>query len=160
MTKPIKLVLVALLFAGTGVLTEVLIDTGITRTFLGNAPAALPFAILAVLLCVRPAWLTPLVAILHCAVWTGAVQIAVALDQPAPQVNMCVAGFAGGLGVSLATALGCRKLFRVRSLALIASAGLIGAIPFQIGGPDSVMPIDFAVWQAAVGTLLYAFCLQ
>jgi len=156
MKKPVKLIVIALLFVGAGVLTELIADTPLMRTFLGNAPAALPFAILAALLCVRPWWLMPVVAILHCAVWSGAVQIAVALDSPAPQINMCVAGLAGGLGVALATAIGCRKLFRVRPLLLMAATGAIAAIPFQIGGPDSLMPVDFAVWQGAVGTLLYA----
>jgi len=156
MKRPVKLVLVALLFAGAGVLTELLADTAITRTFLGNAPAVLPFAILAALLCVRPPWLMPLVVVLHCAVFTGAVQVAVSLDSPVPQINMCVAGLAGGLGVALATAIGCRKLFRIRQLALLTATGAIAAIPFQIGGPDSLMPLDFAVWQGAVGTLLYA----
>ena len=156
MKKPVKLILIALLFAGAGVLTELAADTAIVRTFLGNAPAVLPFAIFAALLCVRPWWLMPLVAILHCAVWTGAVQVAVALDSPAPQVNMCVAGLAGALGVALATALGCRKLFRARPLILLTATGALAAIPFQIGGPDSLMPLDFAIWQGAVGTLLYA----
>jgi hypothetical protein len=156
MKRPVKLVLIALLFAGAGVLTEQLADTAITRTFLGNAPAVLPFAILAALLCVRPPWLMPLVAVLHCAVWSGAVQIAVSLDGPAPKLNMCVAGLAGGLGVALATAIGCRKLFRVRPLVLLAATGAVAAIPFQLGGPDSLMSLDFAVWQGAVGTLLYA----
>jgi len=155
MTRPLKLILVAVAFAGAGVITEQVADTAITRTFLGNAPAVLPFAILAAVLSVRPWWLMPLVAALHCAVFSGAVQIAVSLDS-AHHVNMCVAGLAGGLGVALATAIGCRKLFRVRPLALLAATGAIAAIPFQLGGPDSMMLFDFAFWQGAVGTLLYA----
>jgi len=156
MTRPLKFVLIAVLFAGAGVLTEQLVDTAFTRTFLGIAPVVLPFAILAALLCVRPWWLMPLVAILHCAVWSGAVRIAESLDSPTYRLNMCVAGLAGGLGVALATAIGCRKLFRVRPLALLAATGALAAIPFQIGWSDSLMPLNFAIWQAAVGTLLYA----
>ena len=155
-TKPWKLILIALLFAGAGVLTEQLADTALTKTFLGNAPAVLPFAILAALLCVRPPWLMPVVAALHCAVFSGAVQVAVSLDGPIPHLNMCIAGLAGGLGVALATAIGCRKLFRVRPLALLAATGAIAAVPFQFGGPDVMMLLDFAIWQGAVGTLLYA----
>ena len=156
MKKPVKLIPIALLFAGAGVLTELAADTAIVHTFLGNAPAVLPFAILAAVLSVRPPWLMPVAAVLYCAVWTGAVQIAVLLDSPAHYMNMCIAGLAGGLGVALATAIGCRELFRFRPLALLTATGAIAAIPFQMGGPDSLMPLDFAIWQGAVGTLLYA----
>jgi hypothetical protein len=159
MSRPLKLILVAVLFAGAGVLTPQLMDTAPLRTSLGNAPAVLPFAILAALLCVRPVLLMPVVAILHCAVWSGAFWLAIALDSGIPHLNMIAAGLVGGLGVAASTAIGCRKLIRVRSF-LMAAVGAIAALPFQVPifmqGPDASIVWPFAIWQAAVGTLLYA----
>ena len=158
MSRPLKLILVAVLFAGAGVISELLMGTVLTKTFLGVAPAVLPFAILAAVLCVRPAWRMPIAAILICAVWAGAFWIAVALDQRTPHANMYVAGFAGGLGVTISTAIGCRKLIRARPLLLLAVTGAVGAIPFQwplFTENDWGMVVAFAIWQAGVGTLLY-----
>jgi hypothetical protein len=154
-----KLILAAALFACAGVLSELLMDTRITKSFLGVAPGVLPFAILAAVLCVRPVMRMPIVAILHCLVWAGAFWVAVALDQRTPHANMIVAGFAGGLGVAAATAIGCRKLIQARPLLLVAAVGAVTAIPFQLPAfteGDLGMAAAFAVWQAAAGTLLYA----
>ena len=160
MSRPLKLILAAVLFAGAGVLSKLLLETALTRTFLGVAPGVLPFAILAAILCVRPALRMPVVAILHCVVWTGAFWVAIALDRAIPHGNMCVAGFVGGLGVAASTALGCRRLMHIRPLLLLAVAGAIAAVPFQLPvftqGSDAAMAWPFAIWQAAVGTLLYA----
>jgi hypothetical protein len=159
MSRPLKLILAAVLFAGAGVLTVQLMDTALKKTFLGNAPTVLPFAILAAILCVRPAPLMPVVAILHCLVWTGAFWTAIALDQRTPHLNMCAAGFVGGLGVALSTAIGCRKLIRARPLLLLAAAGAVAALPFQLPlftGSDVEAICPFAIWQGVVGTLLYA----
>ncbi|MGA3026965.1 MAG: hypothetical protein ABSF98_19585 [Bryobacteraceae bacterium] len=160
MSRPLKLILAAVLFVGAGVLSELLMDTALTKTFLGVAPAVLPFAVLAAILCVRPALLMPVVAILHCLVWAGAFWVAVALDRGTPHANMCAAGLVGGLGVAAATAIGCRKLIRARPLLLLAGVGAVAAVPFQLPlfaeGSDAAMAWPFAIWQAAVGTLLYA----
>jgi hypothetical protein len=159
MSRPLKLILAAVLFAGAGILSELLMDTAFTKTFLGNAPAVLPFAILAVILCVRPTLLMPVVAILLCLVWAGAFWVAVALDNRTPHLNMYAAGLIGGLGVAVSTAMGCRKLIRARPLLLLAAAGAIAAVPFQfpLFGSDWMnMAGAFAIWQAVVGTLLYA----
>ena len=157
MSRPLKLILVAVLFALAGILSELLMGTALTKTFLDVAPGVLPFAILAAALCVRPPLRTPIAGILICAVWAGAFWLAVALDHALPSVNMLVAGLAGGLGVALATAIGCRKLIRVRSLLSLTLAGAIGAIPFQwpFTQNDVNMVVAFAIWQAVVGTLLY-----
>ena len=159
MSRPLKLILVAVLFAGAGVLSSLSMNTDFTRTFLGGSAAVLPFAILAAILCVRPAWLMPVIAILVCAVWAGAFWLAVALDHPAPHLNMYAAGLVGGSGVAAATAIGCRKLIRLRPLLLMAAVGAIAALPFQtpvFTQSDSEMTWAFAIWQCAVGTLLYA----
>ena len=160
MSRPLKLILAAVLFAGAGVLSEMLMDTAVTKTLLGVAPAVLPFAILAAILCVRPALRMPAVAILLCLVWTGAFWVAVALDHTIPHANMCAAGLVGGLGVAASTAIGCRKLIHIRPLLLLAAAGAVAAVPFQLPlftqGSDMDMAGAFAIWQAVVGTLLYA----
>ncbi|HTP88963.1 MAG TPA: hypothetical protein VMJ34_18555 [Bryobacteraceae bacterium] len=152
--------LVAVAFAVAGVLSELLMGTAITKTFLGAAPAVLPFAILAAVLCTRPLYLAPVTMCLHCAVWTGALWLAIALDSRVPQLNLCIAGMAGGLGVAVAGMLGCRKLMRARTVLWLGAVGAVAAVPFQIPiftqGPDSYMIWPFAIWQAAVGTLLYA----
>jgi hypothetical protein len=159
MSRPLKLIIAALLFAGAGALTELLAGTPLTKTFLGVAPAVLPFAILATLLCVRPALLMPLVVILICAVWAGAFWLAVALDRGDSYLNMFVAGLAGGLGVAAATAIGCRRLIHIKSFCLLASAGTLAAAPFHwqvFPQDDAAMFCAFAIWQSLVGTLLYA----
>jgi hypothetical protein len=159
MSRPLKIVLAAVLFAGAGALSEVLMGTALTKTFLGVAPAVLPFAILTAILCVRPAWRMPVVAILLCAVWAGAFWLAVALDRGDSYLNMFAAGLAGGLGVVVATAIGCRRLIHARSVCLLAAAGTLAAAPFRwrvFPQDDVAMICAFVIWQAAVGTLLYA----
>jgi uncharacterized membrane protein len=159
MSRPLKLILAAVLFAGAGVLSELLMDTALTKTFLGVAPAVLPFAILAAILCVRPAIRMPVVAVLLCLVWACAFWVALALDRQIPHANMYAAGLVGGLGVGAATAIGCRKLVNARPLLLLAAAGAIAAMPFQFpffGSDWMNMAGAFAIWQAVVGTLLYA----
>jgi hypothetical protein len=160
MSRPLKLILAAILFAGAGVLTPLLTDLPLVRTSLGNAPAVLPFAILAAILCVRPVLTMPVVAVLHCLVWTGAFWLAVYLDSDAPHWNMLAAGLVGGLGVALSTAIGCPKLWRIRAILALAATGAVAAVPFEMQlftqGPDASMMWPFAIWQAAVGTLLYA----
>jgi hypothetical protein len=155
----LKLIIAALLFAGAGALTELLAGTPLTKTFLGVAPAVLPFAILAALLCVRPALLMPLVAILICAVWAGAFWLAVAFDRGDSYLNMFAAGLVGGLGVAVATSIGCRRLIHVRPLCLLTVTGTLAAAPFHwqaFPQEDAAMICAFAIWQSAVGTLLYA----
>jgi predicted neutral ceramidase superfamily lipid hydrolase len=159
MSRPLKLILAAVLFAGTGALTDVLAGTWLTKTFLGVAPAVLPFAILAAILCVRPVLRMPLVAILICAVWAGAFWLAVALDRGDSYLNMFAAGLVGGLGVAAATAIGCRRLIHLRSVCLLAAAGTLAAAPFHwrvLPQDDAAMICAFVIWQCAVGTLLYA----
>ena len=161
MSRPLKLALVAVSFAVAGVLSELLMGTPITKTPLESAPAVLPFAILAVALCTRPVWMTPITACLHCAAWSGALWTAIALDSRVPQVNMYIAGMVGGLGVVVASMIGCRKLMHIRPVLWMGAVGAIAAAPFQMPlfmqGPDSSMIWPFAIWQAAVGTMLYAF---
>jgi hypothetical protein len=155
----LKLTLVAVLFAVAGALSELLAGAPITKTFLGVAPAVLPFAILAAALCVRPVLRMPLVAVLICAVWAGAFWLAVALDRGDSYLNMFAAGLAGGLGVAAATAIGCRRLIHIKSVCLLAAAGTLAAAPFHwrvLPQDDAAMICAFAIWQCAVGTLLYA----
>ncbi len=158
MSRTGKLLLAAVLFAAAGVLSELILGTGISDWFLGVAPGVIPFAILAAVLCVRPKLRMVITAILICAVWAGAFWVAVALDQRTPHANMFVAGFLGGLGVAVATGIGCRNLFRARPLLMLAAAGAVAAIPFQWPGfteGDVGMAVAFAIWQGVVGTLLY-----
>jgi hypothetical protein len=159
MSRPLKLIHTAVLFAGAGALSEVLMGTVLTKTFLGVAPAVIPFAILAVVLCVRPVKWMPVVAILICAVWAGAFWLAVALDRANSHANIFAAGLVGALGVAISTAIGCRKLIRARPVCLLSAAGALAAAPFQWSGfteSDAGMAAAFAIWQAVVGTLLYA----
>jgi hypothetical protein len=104
--------------------------------------------------------LMPVVVILLCLVWAGAFWTAIALDQRTPHLNMCAAGLVGGLGVAISTAIGCRTLIHARPLLLMAATGAVAALAFQLPfftqGPDAAMVWPFAIWQAAVGTLLYA----
>jgi hypothetical protein len=160
MSRPLKLILAAVLFAGAGALSDFLMGTRLTQTFLGVAPAVLPFAILAAVLCVRPAPRMPVTAILICAVWAGAFWTAVALDRGDSWLNLFAAGLVGGLGVAGATAIGCRRLIQARSVCLLAAAGTLAAAPFRWQvfpqHDDASMVCALVIWQAVVGTLLYA----
>lgn len=158
MSRPLKLILAAVLFAGAGALSELLMATALTKTFLGVAPAVLPFSILAVILCVRPALRMPIAAVLICAVWAGAFWLAVALNRWDSHANIFAAGLLGGVGVAASTAIGCRRLIHPRSMFLLAAVGTLAAAPFQwplFTENDPGMVGAFAIWQAAVGTLLY-----
>jgi len=159
MSRPLKLTIAAVLFAGTGALSELLMSTDLSQSIPGLATTVLPFAMLAVVLCVRPALRMPIAAILICAVWVGAYWLAVALDRGDSYLNMFAAGLVGGLGVADATAIGCRRLFNIKSVCLLAAAGTLAAAPFHwqvFPQDDAAMICAFVIWQVAVGTLLYA----
>jgi hypothetical protein len=80
---------------------------------------------------------------------------------------LCIGGFFGGLGVSLAVAIGYRKLRSVLYLPLGGIIGAVAALPFGASlhscagidpKPVARVHLSFAIWQAAVGTYLYTVC--
>jgi hypothetical protein len=87
---------------------------------------------------------------------------------------MCVAGFVGGAGLALSFGIGHRRLVSPRRLLRVATVGAVAAIPFglwlrmyilRVNVPqDPLQPLrllySFAIWQAAVGTYLYAVCTE
>jgi len=152
MKRLLRLVFVAIGFAGTGVLTERLFDNVLGWT---SSLAVLPFGILAGILCVRPLPLIPVVAALHCGVWFLAFHLALSSSTHLA-LPLLSAGFIGGFGVAAATSIGCRRLFDLRILALTGLAGAAVAPLFVLYNRGGSYPL-FAVWQATAGTVLYAF---
>jgi len=162
----LELVLVAIGFAGTGVAAGE-ISRNLNIWYSQWAPtmevlvAGVPFCVLASALCARKFPMAALVAIADCLAWFVALSIRALLTDKHRYHALILAGLVGGLGVAGATGFGCRRLFRWYALTSIGVAGLLAALPFAlVGNLDTSLPelcAAFAVWQAAVGTLLFAF---
>jgi len=177
------MLLVAVLFLGSGYLTYWMyswteahyhIHTFTTDAFY-ELWIGLPFAILSVALWVRPKARISLVVasviLLDCVAWALAHWTALYLSWlPNGYVNMAIAGFVGGLGVTLATGLGCARLRSFSCRAGGAVVGAIAAIPFGqlvdasahkgiVYSPhdQTVLAVSFPVWQIAVGLWLYSY---
>jgi hypothetical protein len=87
-------------------------------------------------------------------------------------VPMCLGGFVGGLGLTLVNTIGRRRVLTFPYLIAGGIVGSVAALPFtewrdtfygDFGGGHAegrfeMLQHSFAIWQAAVGTYLYAIC--
>ncbi len=148
-------IIVAVLFVLSGAISYVLFSAW-------NNPAGVPFGLLAAYLFVRSWKLWAVVVVLVDLVWIASVRTAFALiADNRTYFAMAVAGLVGGLGVALATGLGCRSLLSVRCVCAAGIAGTLAALPFgwwvQGSEKNAFAGVTcFAIWQAVVGTTLWA----
>lgn len=135
----------------------------------------IPFAVLCTLLFMRTK-IAPLAAFLMCFVWYLALLVAnfVGMGRHDYRLPGCVGSLVGAIGLLLCAAISNRSLFSIKHFvigALIASiAGLSFASWTQMyyafdlnRGPAGAPPPPihaFAIWQAMIGTYLYALCTQ
>ncbi len=163
---------VAILFAFCGACSSLLFPM---RNRVYDPLLPLPFALLCALLFLRR--LRAILAVaLSVPVYNAAVLSAV-LVTPflgwAYFPPMCLAGFIGGAGLALSFGIVHRRLLTGRCLLRVASIGAVAALPFvfwlahlvRMNDPDdSQQPLRrmwaFAIWQAVVGTYLYAICTR
>jgi hypothetical protein len=171
-----KLLGVAALYALGGALTPYLWDwadrflkTWTLNSFDVSRDALTPlaFALLSAVFFLR-SWRAVLSVPLNWAAWLGAYHIALQMEQSGGPYfgktffEMCLAGFAGGLGVALADSICHRKLVAPKNLSGAALIGTLAALPFGFWfhGYQAPWhaPCSFAIWQASVGTYLYYVC--
>ena len=128
----------------------------------------IPFGLVAAWICVGGILPRLALVILDALVWQLAYRMAVALAADGPTlkrtVGVYLAGLAGGLGVSLATAIVKRQAPAIRAIGICALAGAVCGLPFAwwlISGNQAPIPdwafstFCFAVWQASVGVCLW-----
>jgi hypothetical protein len=159
----------ALLFGLCGAASSLLSSLGHSSNW-GNGSLCVlpvPFGVVAAWLCVESAAAGVALVALDAAVWqlaflSGAVVAEGAAPQPV--LGMCLAGFLGGLGVSLAAALCQRREPARRSLGISAFAGAVCGLPFAwsvVFENRTEVPAwatslaSFVLWQAVVGVCLW-----
>jgi len=144
-------ILVALLFAASGAISYGVIIVRDAGTYLGGVT----FGLLAAWQFVRSPRLGALTVVAADLVWIASERVAMWLivDQHwNAYVGMAAAGLAGGLGVSMAAGL-------FRSAPWAVAAGVLAALPFgwwEQQGSDRPLLWCIALWQAAVGTTVWA----
>ena len=129
-----------------------------------------PFALLCTLLFLRM-WRALFAIPLIAAVWFvakfTAVSLAVRLGTVGDREAVCVGGLIGGLGLVLCVSTCYGRLLSPKYLFCGAVIGCFSALSFapwlrttypNSDGPDPLFLLAFAIWQAAVGTYLYAIC--
>jgi hypothetical protein len=174
---PVRYLAVALLFAICGALSaRYLLTSGWSVVFprqIRTIPAV-PFALLCAILCLRT-WRIVFAIPLMVGVWYVSARagylVGWLLATHFPILPGCVGGFIGGFGlvVSAATCYGQR--ITPKHVFYGVAVGGISALPFafwtatytaNVASPDDgALPLlvpAFAIWQAAVGTYLYAIC--
>ena len=151
-------IVVALLFAVSGVITFLLLRTWNPGFYLGG----ITFGLLAGFLFVRFKKFWPVIVLQMDLVWMAAWRSAVFLIVDwrwNAYLGMMVAGVIGGLGVAASSGVGRRELLAVRYLAILAAVGAIAALPFgwwEQKNSDSPLLWCFAIWQSVVGVTLWA----
>jgi len=122
----------------------------------------LPFALACSLLWVRPARWIPAAVLIDCVIWVAALYIGVYLTfKVYSGVNTLLAGLLGGVGLTLATSLGCRSLLNRRTLLGAAFLGAVAGIPFGFSQGRSsretmIFLVSFPIWQLAIGMWLHS----
>ena len=141
----------------------------------------IPFGVISALLFLRSARAI-LVVPLYILVWFAAFSVAMEMGMfwtpQSDYLPMCIAGSIGGLGVCLASGIVNRCLLSPRYLLGAGLVGCVAALPFVLwldqknaaermsmnATGDAWQPLrflcSFAVWQAGVGTYLYAVCTE
>ena len=90
--------------------------------------------------------------------------VALVLHILSDAIPVLVGGALGGLGITLSCAVQYRQLLSRSRLIGAALIGGLAALPFSslvapFGRPDPrLVVLAFAIWEAAVGTYLYAIC--
>ncbi len=166
--NPRMTLLVAGLLIGSGVLTRSVYawvaksaDSGSQDFIWSELVVGLPFAVVTGILWIRPAAWIPVAAFLDCVTWLGAYRVALFLaGQLNPYIGMAVGGLVGALGVTAATGLGCRSLYRARCIFGAALAGAVAGVPFGLavnrsGYENTILFVSFPLWQVVVGVWLY-----
>lgn len=137
----------------------------------------IPFALLCAVLFLRTVkaiLAVPLIVVVWVLAWKTAVWLGMELGSEDHLTPMCVGGFVGGLGLALCAAICHRRSLSLFSLLGAGFTGCVAALPFGLwlrsyylnlhGAADPLQPLRlqyaFAIWQAAVGTYLYAVCTQ
>jgi hypothetical protein len=161
----IELFGVALLFGVCGGLSSVLVDAEKR----GGLLPVVVFALLSAVLFLRSRkkiLAAPLIVAVFPVAGISATAMGLGLGVLYP-LGACFGGLVGGMGVTLATSIGYPRLRSRRYLMGGGAIGCLAALPFSmwlyLQSKDSNdaylwLHISFAIWQAAVGTYLYAVC--
>ncbi|HXN50265.1 MAG TPA: hypothetical protein VN893_26685 [Bryobacteraceae bacterium] len=163
---------VAVLFAVCGALSSFLFP-GRGRVWEPLLP--LPFALLCVILFLRKP--RAILAVAFSVPVYGAAVLSAVLVSPflgwACFPPVCLGGFVGGAGLAFSFGIVHQRLLARRCLLRVASIGAVAALPFalwvayllRISGPEDPqqalrLMCSYAIWQAVVGTYLYAICTR
>jgi hypothetical protein len=158
---------VALLFAICGDLSAEHLLSGFPDHWVTMLP--IPFAVLCVVLFLRT-WRAVFAVPLIVAVWLASSWVAdfVGMDSRYDLAPGCVGGLIGGIGLVLCVSTCYGRLISPKYLfggAVIGSVGALAFAPWVTlfkSHLNSYTPnpplLAFAIWQAAMGTYLYAIC--
>jgi len=174
---PVRYLAVALLFTICGAWTATHLLTSGWWVFPDQIRkmAAVPFALLCAILCIRT-WRFICAVPLMVVVWYISARagdfVGFFLADHIPFLPGCVGGFIGGLGLVLSLATCYGRLLSLKYLLRAAAVGTASALPFAFWTVAyaplnsihrDVFPLlvpAFAIWQAVVGTYLYAICTK
>lgn len=161
---PLTYSAVAASFAICGALSAAFLLSGFPDHFCFWFP--IPFALLCSLLFMRTLLLTPIMWVVWNISYLTAFVVGFSGWPPAPG---CAGGLLGALGLMFCSAVCRKELFASKYFIRAAVIGTLGGIPFirWVSFYLSKMTVDhanaskppllaFAIWQAAVGTYLYA----
>jgi hypothetical protein len=173
----VRYLAVALLFAICGALTARYLLTSGWWVFprqIRTTPAV-PFALLCAILCLRT-WRIVFAVPLMVGVWYVSARagdfVGTVFAPHFPILPGCVGGFIGGVGLVLSAATCYGQRISPKHVFRGAVVGVISALPFAfwtaVYTSNVMSPHDvearpllvpaFAIWQAGVGTYLYAIC--
>ncbi len=144
---------VAILFAITGAGSNFIGGGETFRSYL----IGIPFALVAALLLPYTPRHKAVMGVSVSLVWIVAFYTALEMDPlHRPYLQMSCAGFVGGAGVTLAAQVGRWMHIGWRTVLIGALAGSLAALPFcwNFSATDNLV-VQFAIWQAVVGTFLY-----
>ena len=138
---------------------------GVLHAFTALLLAVVPFAGCCALLFLRT-WRVILVVFLIGAVWlvaeNSAAYLLVRGGVAGSRSGICVGGLIGGVGLVLSGSTCYRRLLSPKYIFGGAVIGSMGALPLTFfldrNGPPSLWVLGFAIWQAGIGTYLYAIC--
>jgi hypothetical protein len=153
--------LLAVLFAGTGLLTYQLYSW-IAKHGRDEFQLALqlltgiPFGAACSLRFMTERKWAPAGVVLDCIVWVAAYRLGLGLAGVNPFFSTALAGLIGGIGVTASTGLGLRSIYSRRNLAVAGLVGAIAGLPFGLildrsAQEDLILAIAFPLWQVAVG---------
>ena len=141
-------------------------------SYAGLVMLPIPFALLSALLfmrTVRAILVIPLIVGVWIAAYSSAVNLSGRAGQDPYLFPICVGGLVGGLGLALSVSICHRRLLTPPFLVAALILGAVAALPFaswlraEFSWHDGPLVriregCAFAIWQAVVGTCLYAVC--